>query len=115
MPMPAIASVSSLSLGATSTAVARLKLMAEPPRKVGERRRCVRRPELVRVLVGEPWERFAKLVDGRRQRQAVADVLPTIAEREELGLEEVRAAQRAQRDRLADEQRVADAALPSRR
>src|SRR5690606_4127315 len=89
MPLPTMSRVRAASSGRAPSAVARLNAMTEPASKVRERGSDVVGPHRVRVLLGDPWLRLLELLRRRRQGDAVREVGAPIAEREQLGPEEV--------------------------
>lgn len=70
------------------------------------------RPEVVAILLFEPWQTLGKLLGRRPERDAVVEVGASVDEREQLALQQVGAAKGAEDERLTLEERF-DPLTPS--
>jgi hypothetical protein len=66
----------------------------------------MRRPIGVRILLRDPGDCLFELVTGWRQRDAIRQVRSSVAQGEELRLQQVGATERAQNERSPAEQRL---------
>src|SRR4051812_33046532 len=99
IPIPDMAAVSaSLSRSAGVGLTMRLNPMAKPLRERCERGAYVGGPLLVSVLADHPIRSVLDLRRARSECDAVTPIRAAVAQRKQLGLQEVRAPQRAEMD-----------------